>query len=120
MRSWLSRVNLHPPQSFFGSTPESVPQGSGVPRVPGSQAPKTNRLAVVSLILGLVWIWWVTSILAIVFALIALRLIMQRNQKGRDKATVGLGFGMMWLVPLGYFSSFGLCESGHQAGVKED
>jgi hypothetical protein len=92
-----------PPQSFFDSTPESFTLNAGVPRDPSPQAPKTNVFAVVSLILGVVWIWWVTSILAIVVALIALWQIKQRNQKGREMATVGLGFGMMWMVPLGYF-----------------
>ena len=92
-----------PQQSFFDSMPESFTLNAGVPRTPGSQAPKTNVLAVVSLILGVVWIWWVTSILAIVIGLIALWQIKQRNQKGREMATVGLGFGMMWMVPLGYF-----------------
>jgi hypothetical protein len=76
---------------------------AGVSRTPGSQTPKTNVLAVVSLILGVVWIWWVTSILASVFALIALWQIKQRNQKGREMATVGRRFGMMWMLPLGYF-----------------
>ena len=92
-----------PPKNPFDASTGTLALNAGVPSTPGSQTPKTNVLAVVSLILGVVWIWWVTSILAIVIALIALWQIKQRNQKGREMATVGLGFGMMWMLPLGYF-----------------
>jgi hypothetical protein len=57
----------------------------------------TNGLAIAALVLGLVWIYWITSILAIVFGHIALSQIRQNGQRGRGLAIAGLVLGYVWV-----------------------
>ena len=60
----------------------------------------TNGLAIASLVLGIVWIWGVTSILAIIFAVVAKKQISVRGQKGSGMATAGLVLGIIGAVLL--------------------
>jgi hypothetical protein len=55
----------------------------------------TNGLAIASLVLGIVWLWWLGSILALVFGYIARRQIARSNheQTGRGLATAGIVLG---------------------------
>lgn len=53
----------------------------------------TNPFAIVSLVLSLVWIFWLGSILAVVFGHIALSQIGRRQQGGRGLAVAGLVIG---------------------------
>jgi threonine/homoserine/homoserine lactone efflux protein len=56
---------------------------------------RTSGLAIASLVLGIVWVYWIGSILAVIFAHIALR-----NMK-RDPSVGGKGMAIAGLV-LGY------------------
>jgi uncharacterized membrane protein len=67
---------------------------------PAYMAVKTNGFAVASLVLGIVWIYWIGSILAIIFALIARKQIKERHQKGDGMAIAGLVLGIIWMVLL--------------------
>lgn len=62
--------------------------GSGV-------APKVNGFAIASMVLGIVWIYWIGSILAVIFGHIALKQIKASNgkQSGRGMAIAGLVLG---------------------------
>ena len=64
-------------------------------------APETNGLAVASLVLGLVWLFWVGSILAIIFGHVSLSQIKKSNgaQGGRGMAIAGLVLGYLSIVP---------------------
>jgi len=62
-------------------------------------APKTNGLAVASMVLGILWIFWLGSILAVVFGHISIRQIRRRHQPGRGIAIAGLVLG--WLEVAG-------------------
>jgi len=64
--------------------------------------PKYNGLAVASLVLGILWIYWVGAILAVVFGHIALRQIRgsEGAQTGRGMAIAGLVLGYIGLVIL--------------------
>ncbi|MHB1536124.1 MAG: DUF4190 domain-containing protein [Acidimicrobiales bacterium] len=53
----------------------------------------TNGLAIASLVLGILWLWWIGSILAVIFGHIALGQIRARNQSGRGLAIAGLILG---------------------------
>jgi hypothetical protein len=53
----------------------------------------TNGFAIASMILGILWIYWVGSILALVFGYIALRQIKQRAEGGRGMAIAGVVLG---------------------------
>jgi hypothetical protein len=63
----------------------------------------TNGLAVAALVLGIVWIFWLGSALAIVFGHVALGQIRQRNQSGKGMAVAGLVLGY---VGAGTFALF--------------
>jgi len=59
---------------------------------------KTNGLAIASLVLGLIWLWFVGSILAIIFGFIALNQIKESGgrQTGRGLAIAGIVLGFAW------------------------
>lgn len=57
--------------------------------------PKTNGFAIASLVLGIVWLYWVGSILALVFGYVAKGQIAKSNgwQTGGGMATAGIVLG---------------------------
>ena len=66
---------------------------------PGGQV---NRLAVVALVSGLLWVVWLGSLTAIVTGHMALHQIRRSagTQTGRGMAIVGLALGYLWFAPL--------------------
>jgi hypothetical protein len=60
----------------------------------------TNGLAVASLVVGLFWMWWIGSVLAIVFGHVALHQIARNGQSGRGLAIAGLVLGYLGLTTL--------------------
>jgi hypothetical protein len=52
-----------------------------------------NGMAIASMVLGIVWIYWIGSILALVFGYIAKRQIAERNESGGGMATTGIVLG---------------------------
>jgi hypothetical protein len=64
------------------------------PFVPGPTQ-GTNGFAVASLVLGILWLYWLGSVLALVFGYIARRQIAERQglQDGRGMATAGIVLG---------------------------
>jgi hypothetical protein len=53
----------------------------------------TNGLAVAALVLGILWLFWLGSTLAILFGHIALDQIKHSNQSGKGMAVAGLVLG---------------------------
>jgi hypothetical protein len=53
----------------------------------------TNGFAIASLVCGAVWMWWIGSVLAIVFGHVALNQIARSRQSGRGLAITGLVLG---------------------------
>lgn len=53
----------------------------------------TNGMAVASLVLGILWVYWIGSILAVIFAYIARRQLKTRDEAGKGLATAGLALG---------------------------
>lgn len=76
----------YPPPPYYGGYPP--PGYGGYPPV----AP-TNGMAIASLILGILWLYWVGSILALVFGYIAQQQIRQRGESGGGLATAGIVLG---------------------------
>ena len=64
------------------------------------RAAPTNGLAIASLVFGLLWMWWIGSVLAIVFGHIALSQLARapQGQSGRGMAMTGLALGYLGLV----------------------
>jgi hypothetical protein len=56
---------------------------------------KTNGFAVASMVLGIVWMYWIGSILAVIFGFVALKQIKDSGgtQGGRGMAIAGLVLG---------------------------
>jgi uncharacterized protein DUF4190 len=77
-----------------------MPYGNGYPPGYGypQQQPGTNGLAIASLVLGILWIYWIGSILAVVFGHIALNQTKKTGQGGRGMAIAGLVLGYVGLA----------------------
>ena len=76
----------------------------------GTAAPiqtRTNGLAIASMVLGIVWIYWIGSILAVIFGHISLTQIKNSNgtQSGRGMAIAGLVLGY---IGIGFLLLFGI------------
>ena len=63
----------------------------------------TNGFAIASMVLGILWIYWIGSVLALVFGYIARSQIRQTGQGGDGMAIAGIVLG--W-VGLGFFLFF--------------
>src|SRR5580704_15133911 len=96
-----------PAPAFPGQAPGG---GYQSPPVPGywSQPPapgfapvtRTNGLAVTSLVLGILWLFWLGSLVRLVLGLVALKQVKHRNQAGRGIAIAGVVLSVLWLVGL--------------------
>jgi Domain of unknown function (DUF4190) len=96
-----------PAPAFPGQAPGG---GYQSPPVPGywSQPPapgfvpvtRTNGLAIASLVLGILWLFWLGSLVGLVLGLVALKQIKDRNQGGRGIAIAGVVLSVLWLVGL--------------------
>lgn len=62
--------------------------------------PRTNVAAIASMALGILWIWWVGSVAAIVLGHLALNQIAERGEEGRGMAITGLALGYLLVVAL--------------------
>lgn len=98
-----------PPAPSYGQQPHGQPSqgwgqqsGWGQQPPPGYYPPQyygplqqraTNGLAIASLVLGIVWIYWIGSILALVFGYVARKQIRERNQSGDGMAIAGIVLG---------------------------
>ncbi|MGI9621396.1 MAG: DUF4190 domain-containing protein [Acidimicrobiales bacterium] len=62
----------------------------------------TNGLAIASLVLGIVWVYWIGSILAVIFGHVAKRQLKQpgNSQGGSGLATAGLVLGYVGIATL--------------------
>ena len=56
-------------------------------------ASKYNGMAIASMVLGIVWVYWIGSILALVFGYVAKKQIKQRGGQGSGMATAGIALG---------------------------
>ena len=78
-----------PPNAPYGYTPYAPPQS-------------TNGLAIASLVLGIIWVYWIGSILGIIFGFIALGQINQSGgrQGGKGLAIAGIICSFAWIAIL--------------------
>jgi hypothetical protein len=63
---------------------------------------RTNGLAIAALVLGIVWVYWIGSVLAVIFGHVALSQINKSNgtQQGRGMAIAGLVLGWIGVAVL--------------------
>ncbi|ANY05235.1 hypothetical protein AFB00_01685 [Pseudonocardia sp. HH130630-07] len=79
----------NPQPGPYGAYPQ--PQPGWGPAYPPPRP--TNGMAIASLVLGILWLYWVGSILALVFGYIAKRQIAERGEQGGGLATAGIVLG---------------------------
>jgi hypothetical protein len=103
-----------PPPPFGEPQPPVAPPGYYPPQYsgpyPGPYPPAyypqyppprpTNGLAIASLVLGVLWIYWFGSILALVFGYVARRQIREENQDGAGLALAGIVLGWIGVATL--------------------
>jgi len=80
-------------------TPAPAPPPAPRPTFVRSQR-STNGFAIASLVVGAVWMWWIGSVLAVVFGHVALSQIARTGQTGRAMAIAGLVLGYCGLAAL--------------------
>jgi hypothetical protein len=76
--------------------------------------PKTNGLAIASMVLGILWIYWIGSILALIFGYVARNQIRERYENGGGMATAGIVLGWVGvgvLAALLFFAFIGYVTS---------
>src|SRR6266480_5826784 len=82
---------------------------------PGEEAAETNGLAIASLFLGIIWLFGIGSILAIVLGYVGMREVRASNgrQSGWAIALAGLIVGIIGLASLGVLIAFILSSAHH-------
>jgi hypothetical protein len=92
--------------------PQAPPVGQALPA--GEVAPPrpsgTSGLAIASLILGILGLFLVTAVLAIIFGVIALRETRRSGQGGRGLAIAGISIAAVWLAIIAFGVVEGLVE----------
>jgi Domain of unknown function (DUF4190) len=69
---------------------------------------RTNGMAIASMVLGILWLYWIGSVLALVFGYIAKNQIRERGEGGAGMATAGIVLGWIGIGILGLGMLFGL------------
>ena len=91
-----------PPGQYYGPPP-------GYPWAPPPQ--RTNGMAVASMVLGILWIYWIGSILALVFGYIARNQIRERGESGSGMAVAGIVLGWVGVGILALVLLIGIASS---------
>ncbi|OPC81453.1 hypothetical protein B4N89_11270 [Embleya scabrispora] len=81
--------------------------------------PGTNGLAIASMILGIVWIYWLGSLLAVIFGHIALAQTARTGQEGRGMAIAGVVLGWVGMAVLAVVIVALIVDSGHDHGYSD-
>src|SRR5262245_59138218 len=74
--------------------------GAGYGYTPYAATGGTNGMAIASLVLGILWLDWIGSTLALIFGYVALSQIKRRQQKGRGLAIAGIVLGWIGIALL--------------------
>ena len=82
-----------PPTTYSQGSYTGVPPAQrAYPYIP-VESRAVNGMAITSMVLGILWIYWIGSILALVFGYVALNQIKTRNENGRGMAIAGVVLG---------------------------
>jgi hypothetical protein len=96
-----------PPPPYQQPPPGYAPYGQpGYPSSPG-----TNGFAIASMVLGILWLWWIGSILALVFGYVAKSQIRGSGQSGSGMATAGIVLGWIGVGFLALFITIGIIDA---------
>ena len=91
-----------PVSTATATSPGGIPAVAGAAPIVYVTQPRTNGLAVASLVLGIVWLWWIGSILALVFGYPARAQIRRSHgqQSGEGLAIAGIVLGWVGVASL--------------------
>jgi len=87
---------------------------------------RNNGLAIASMVLGILWIWWLGSLLAVIFGHVSLSQIGKSNgrQTGRGMAIAGLVLGYIGIatfaIVIAIFVIGGTTDNGNASACKSD
>lgn len=109
----------YPQQGGYGAP--QVPPAGGYPQAYGQPyggypygyvpPQRTNGMAVASMVLGILWLYWIGSILALIFGYVAKRQIAERQESGGGMATAGIVLGWIGIGFLVLLIVFGVAAS---------
>ena len=69
---------------------------------------RTNGMAIASMVLGILWLYWIGSVLALVFGYMAKKQIRERGDAGDGMATAGIVLGWIGVGILAVVLLFGI------------
>ena len=92
-----------PPPAYRSLPGAGYPAPYGYPYAPPQ---RTNGLAIASMVLGILWIYWIGSVLALVFGYIAQSQIRERGDAGGGMAVAGIVLGWVGVGFLALFFAF--------------
>ena len=95
----------HGPQPY-GQPYGPPPYGYGYP-----PPRRTNGLAIASMVLGIVWLYWLGSVLALVFGYVARRQIRERGESGDGMAIAGIVLGWVGVGIIGLVAVIAIATS---------
>ena len=86
----------------FGQAQSSWPTPPPITASHSSDPGSAFGYAITSMVLGIVWVYWITSILALVFGHLALKKMKESNNfRGKGFAIAGVALGWTWIGILG-------------------
>jgi hypothetical protein len=88
-------------QPGYGQQPYPYGQPPGYAYGPPIRS--NNGMAIASMVLGIVWIYWIGSVLALVFGFIAKKQIRETGEGGSGMATAGIVLGAIGMVTFTLF-----------------
>jgi hypothetical protein len=100
-----------PPPGSGWPGPYGQPYGQPYGGYPYAPPQRTNGFAIASMVLGILWLYWFGSILALVFGYVAQSQIRERGEAGSGMATAGIVLGWIGVGFLALFIAFGLAAS---------
>jgi len=97
-----SGSSAHPSGQHAPAPPPPPPGQSTPPSFVYVERSRTNGLAVAAMVLGILWIWWIGSVLAVIFGHVSLSHIKRSNgaERGRGMAIAGLVLGYIGVATL--------------------
>jgi hypothetical protein len=102
--AWQYYSSIEPGSApVVSGPPAPPPYGAPAYGAPGYGAPpRTNGFAVAALVLGILWIYWIGSLLALIFGIVSLGQIRKSEgrQTGRGMAIAGIVLGAIGTVTL--------------------
>jgi hypothetical protein len=99
---WVPNAAAPPPPPQPGHPQPGYPPQYPYP-YPAYRPQSTNGMAIASMVVGILWLYWIGSVLALIFGYIALNQIKERNEAGRGMAVAGIVLGWIGVGVLGLF-----------------